>query len=126
MIRFRVDAAHGVRIAEFLGVVDDDDLLGSYGRLVEEPGYDPTLHDLADMRRIERLDVSSTALRRLVEMFAPLESRDHPTRLAIVAPKDHVYGLSRMYEMLSADTPEDIRVFREYGPAATWLGLDPG
>ena len=127
MIRFRVDAAHRVRIAEFLGVVDDDELLGSYGRLVDEPGYDPTLDDLVDMRRIERLEVSSTALRRMVEMFAPLVPRDPPTRLAIVAPKDHVYGLSRMYEMLSTDTPEEIRVFREYDPAVKWLGLDtPG
>lgn len=125
MIRFRVDAVHRVRIAEFRGTVDDDELLGSYARLVEEPGYDPTLHDMVDMRGVDRLDVSAATLRRLVEMFAPIEPRDPPTRLAIVAPKDHIYGLGRMYEMLSNDTPEDIRVFREYAPAAKWLGLDP-
>jgi hypothetical protein len=123
MIRFTVDAAHGVRIAEFHGVVDDDELMGAYARLVEQPDYDPTLNDMVDMRSVQRLDVTGVTLRRLVEMFAPLEPRDPPTRLAIVAPKDHVYGLGRMYEMLSTDTPEDIRVFREYAPAAAWLGL---
>ena len=121
MIRFEMDAANRIRIAVFEGVVDDAELLGSYGSLVAQPDYDPTLNDLVDMRGVDRLEVSSASVRRLVEMFTPLDHGEVVTRLAIVAPRDDVFGMARMYEILRSDAPEQIRVFRDRPEAERWL-----
>lgn len=121
MIRFHVDEPRRTRVAVFEGVVDDAELLGSYGGLVATPDYDPTLDDLVDMRGVERLEVSTEAVRRLVGMFTPLDPEDVSTRLAIVAPRDDVYGMARMYEILRSDAPEQIRVFRHRAEAEAWL-----
>jgi hypothetical protein len=124
MIRFEVDAARRTRVARFSGVVDDHELLGSYAGLVEEPGYDPTLNDLVDMTAVDRLDVSTAAVRQLVSMFTPLDHAGVVTRLAIVAPRDHVFGMARMYEILRSDAPEMIAVFRDMDEAQRWLFPD--
>jgi hypothetical protein len=121
MIRFQVDPEARIRIAFFEGVVDDQEVLGSYGALVSQPDYDPTLDDMVDMGGVERLEVSSETVRRLVDMFTPLDTDQVVTRLAIVAPKDHVFGMARMYEILRSDAPEQIRVFRDRDQAERWL-----
>jgi hypothetical protein len=121
VIRFEVDPASRTRVAWFEGVVDDAELLGSYGALVQEPDYDSTLDDLVDMTGVDRLDVSSESVRQLVRMFTPLDPEGLVTRLAIVAPRDHVFGMARMYEILRSDAPEEICVFRDRAAAERWL-----
>ena len=121
MIEFNVDPARRTRVATFLGTVTDAELLGSYGALVAQPDYDATLDDMVDMRGVERLEVSSEAVHRLVSMFTPLDPEGVVTRLAIVAPRDDVFGMARMYEILRSDAPEQIRVFRHRPEAELWL-----
>ena len=41
-----------------------------------------------------------------------------------MANSDLVFGLSRMWEMLSADTKLTKRVFRNINDAIIWIGLD--
>ena len=41
----------------------------------------------------------------------------------IVAPRDVLFGLARMYEILRSGSPVEVRVFRERGEAESWLGL---
>jgi hypothetical protein len=122
VIRFEVDRERGIRHALFEGTVGDDELLGAYGALIEEPDYDPTLDDLVDLRIVGRLDVSTPALRQLIAAFAPIDLQGIPTRCALVAGSTFTFGMSRMYELLRGDdTPEEIRVFDDYEEALTWL-----
>lgn len=121
MIHFEVDGPRRTRVAIFEGIVTDTELLGSYGSLVQEPDYDPTLDDLVDMRGVQRLEVSTEAVRRLVDLFTPIDPEGVTTRLAIVAAKDETFGMARMYEILRSDAPEQIRVFRHRAEAEAWL-----
>jgi len=123
MISFSIDSVHRTRIATFTGVVDDAQLAEAYGGLLSQPDYDASLDDLADMRSVERLEVSTHMVRQLVDMFTPIDTLGLTTRLAIVASRDHVFGMARMYEILRSDAPEQIRVFRDYDEAIGWLGL---
>jgi hypothetical protein len=52
-----------------------------------------------------------------------VDPRVGESRLAIVAPRDELFGLGRMYEFLRGDSPVDVRVFRERKEAELWLGL---
>ena len=48
-------------------------------------------------------------------------------KTAIVAPRELLYGLSKIYEVLYelSQAPADIKVFRNIGEARKWLGLKP-
>ena len=44
-------------------------------------------------------------------------------KLAIVAERDELLGLARMYELLRGDSPVKVRVFRDRDEAEVWPGL---
>ena len=53
----------------------------------------------------------------------------HPQRLtesrrAFVAPTDIAYGLTRMHQLLLAETEQQIGVFRQMNDALLWLDAD--
>ena len=122
-IAFAVDPGDRIRVASFTGTVTDADLIEAYATLVADPAYRPELNDLADLTLVGRVEVSSEALQRLIGMYAPIDALKVPTRLAIVAPIDLTYGISRMYELLRGDdVPEEVCVFRDLGEARAWLG----
>lgn len=123
MITFSVDSATRTRTARYSGVITEAELLSTYAALMTAPDYDPTLDDLVDLRAVERLEVSPSAMRQLITIVQPIDALAIPTRTAIVAPTDVVFGMSRMYEMLRGDdVPEEIRVFRSLEEATAWLG----
>jgi hypothetical protein len=110
------------RIATFSGPVGDEDLTGAYAELLQTPDYDHGADDLVDLRGVTHFGVTEGGLRSIMAMFAPVDQLGIPTRLAIVAPGDAVYGISRMYQMLRGnDAPEQIEVFRELKEAEDWL-----
>lgn len=110
------------RIATFRGTLDDADLMGAYARLLQDPDYDHGADDLVDMREVEQLGVTQQGLENIMALFAPVDQLGIPTRLAIVAPGDEVYGVSVMYQTLRGDdVPEQIAVFREMSEAEEWL-----
>jgi hypothetical protein len=126
-IEFSYDVESRIRTATFRGVVGDRDLLTAYEELLRDPDYAPEAHDLVDLRRVERFEVTTEALRRLIDMFRPIDRLGHRTRLAIVAGSDHAYGMGRMYEMMRGDdVPEEIEVFRDMDAALRWLGTGGG
>jgi len=123
MIRFKLDEASRVRIAIFEGVVGDTELIAAYKKLMSEDDYDPTLNHLADLRAVEDFAVSTAGLRQLVESFTNLNSLGLRTKLAIVAARDDVFGMARMYQTLRSDAPQMLRVFRDITEAKNWLDL---
>ena len=125
MIRFTMDPASRIRVAEFSGRVNAEELLSSYSALIAAVDYDPTVDDLVDMRAVEHLELGADAVQRLVSLFIPLDGTAPPTRLAIVAPSDELFGMARMYQILRTDAPGEIEVFRDRVDADRWIGLLP-
>lgn len=123
MIRFTLDKESRVRIATFEGVVDDTELFAAYQKLMSEEGFDPTLHHLADLRAVEHFAVSTAGLRQLVGSFTNLNGLGLRTKLAIVAAKDDVFGMARMYQVFRSDAPQELQIFRDMAEAKNWLGL---
>ena len=110
------------RIATFTGSVDDADLIGAYAKLLRDPDYDHGADDLVDLRGVVHFGVTEAGLGNIMAMFAPVDQLGIPTRLAIVAPGEHVYGISLMYQTLRGDdVPEQIAVFRKIDEAEEWL-----
>lgn len=99
---------------------------------LREPAVPVPLRDLHDLSRVERFEVGADDVRRIVEVSQKDPERIRGARLAIIAPKDHVYGSFRMFELLSEHAPalEElrakglapvVRVFRQHEGAREWL-----
>jgi hypothetical protein len=123
-IRHTIHADLGVVVTRFTGRVSDAEFIDAYRRILADDAYSPGTHELADLRAIEKLDVSAEALRKVEQMT---EARYADTgaafRTAIVAPRDQAYGIGRMYEAFAQEGPENVSVFRDLDEARAWLGL---
>jgi hypothetical protein len=76
-----------------------------------------------DLTGIRDTDVGSATLRRVAHIYSETDRRPEDSRVAIVAPADLYYGLSRMYEAFREPSRLVIRVFRDLREARVWLGL---
>ena len=124
MIHITVDPAARLRTSTYEGVVTEREVIDTYEKLLADPNYDATLNDLADLRAVERLEVSTEVVYRVAGLYEPLDQLGIRRRIAIVAPADHIFGLARMFESVRAGAPEQIAVFRDIDEARAWLAGD--
>ena len=77
------------------------------------------------MRHAQVEGITGKGWRALSDMVAHhLHGKSEGFRTAIIAPEDIHYGMSRMYEMISEGTIENVRVFRKPNEAIMWIGVD--
>jgi phosphopantothenate synthetase len=104
------------------GVMTGPELIATTRRVVEDEEaarrVDTVLVLLED---ITRLEVSADDVRQVVEIDRRMVQLIPRARVAIVAPKDEVYGMSRMWEMMVEFTGWDTRVSRTRPEADAWL-----
>lgn len=74
-----------------------------------------------DFEAVTRLQLDTADLRRLVEIDLQLAALVPDAVVAIAAPKDHMYGLARMWEVLAEETGWKTGVFRSSREACLWV-----
>lgn len=122
-ISYRIDEAKGVVITTATGVLTDDDLLQHKERLTVEPRWKPGMRELSDIRRIERLEVTALGVKSLVSHDERSADRLRSFRLAIVTADEVVFGMGRMYQMMTERNVPHVRIFRDMDEAIEWLDL---
>lgn len=122
----RVDPTNRLRIVAGEGTVTGDELLGAYSRILADPAFDPSLRELVDVRRVERADVPTSALRALADRLRNVRWPQGRT-VAVLTRRDQIfiYGLARMYGALRRFEEEEYHVFKDCEEACRWLGIDP-
>lgn len=79
-------------------------------------------YSITDLTKVTGTDVTSEQVQTLKEMGKDVASRVNPDRVvAIVASTDFSFGMSRMLQMLAANVPWDIQVFRNQAEAEDWV-----
>ena len=81
--------------------------------------------EIGDARGAERLDVTPEGIRRFAQFDEEHRERLAGYRLALIVGDDRTFGLARMYEALTRENVEGVRVFRDEAAAREWIGLDP-
>ena len=77
---------------------------------------------LCDYSNIENFDVSTKDIDDITEWQVSIDELIGDGRCAVIASKDSVYGMSRMWEILSSERSQQICVFRQMNDAINWLG----
>jgi hypothetical protein len=122
-IVFSYDPVTRVRTSTFAGCIDDATLLGAFREMLADPGYVLGAHDLVDLRQATAPKLSAAAVAMLVSMFKANDAARVRTRTktAIVATSDIAFAMARMFQILRGDSPDEIRVFKDYEDARRWL-----
>ena len=117
---FEFDAANNVLRCCWEGQVTDDLLMEFYSGATKVVGARPSCRGIVDFSGVAAFDVSSDTLKRLATLPTPLGVE---SMLLIVAPKDVVYGLSRMFSIHSEQTRPNLQIVRTMDEAFSVLGI---
>jgi hypothetical protein len=114
---YRIDPAKRVALTRGWGEVTDDEMLQYYLDLAADPEFDPGFCQLGDLTGVSRPSMSTATVRRAASLAV-----FHPSaRRALVATKDVVFGVARMFAIMSDQHGQNVRVFRSKDEAVAWL-----
>lgn len=103
------------------GILTDADVAAYKTAILADERIGTDWSELADVRGIERFDVTAAGVRTLVQLDMAHTAGRPPTRVAIVAPADVVFGMARMYQQSNSRGPDMVGVFRALDAAEAWL-----
>ena len=66
--------------------------------------------------------MTAAGLKRIAEL-ATAAAGTVTSRAAVITDRELSYGLVRMYELLSAESPETVQIFHDPVEATKWLGV---
>ena len=122
-LRYTIDPERELILTTGEGVLTDKDVLDLKARILADPLYRNELRELSDVRGVTELHVTPQGIAAFTGFDREHADKTQGRRLALVASKDLVFGMARMYEGLS---PEEspVGVFRSMDEAKEWLGVD--
>lgn len=121
-IQLAYDPALDAMVITAMGAITVTDLKELVRRLTDHPDFRNNINQLMDISQ-GTLMLSTQELKLVAHTFHAAEKLlgDH-RKLAVVAPSDIDFGLSRMYESFFPAGPEvKIEVFRSLEKARDWL-----
>ena len=121
-VRVSVDRDRRLAKRTYSGVVTSHDLLDSIHRYQHIPGFEPSFNELMDFREVENIDAPVDDIRYCATLPAPFLAE---TKRIIIAPKEIVYGLARMYQILGEDIHPNLHVVRTMEEADRILQRKP-
>jgi hypothetical protein len=116
-----IDVGRRLVLSRAWGVFTEQDLLGHFTTLGADPNFQPTFSQLADLRRVERAELSKPFIRRhaLEHLFSSKAQR------AIVVSSAEHYELARIYADFAQYAAQNVHVFfRDIHDAEEWLGIE--
>ena len=120
-IRTIIEKENGLIQTAASGRVSGAELVEYYTRLRGHPDFKRNLNEIFDASQVEQIDVTADDVRRLSAMTEEYTRLGEPVKVAIVAPGDLEFGMSRMYEMLQVQSINTLKVFRERSAAERWI-----
>lgn len=120
-ITFRIYPGQNIILTLGVGELVADDLFDYYARLREDDDFAPDRNEIFDVSRASAINIAPADLKRFQSTTSVFTERGNPVKVAIVAPSDLEFAMSRMYEMLQGGNI--IRVFRDRGGAEAWMNV---
>lgn len=124
-IIYEVNRESRLVFARVIGVLTHEDIVRYQADVwahSDVRGFD----EIVDASAVEKIEYeSSRRVNETASIAASMDSKELPTRLAIIAVSPEAYGLARMYQTFRETTPGStkiVRVVRSLNEAHEWLG----
>ena len=105
------------------GKVNVLELRDIYSELIKHSEWRAGFDILCDYRAIDDFDISIRDIDEIVEWQTSIDNMIGNGKCAVVASGDSIFGMSRMWEMISAKCSQDICIFSDLDDAVLWLGI---
>jgi hypothetical protein len=102
------------------GLVTLNEVMGHFQVLESDRRLPDPVNVLLDLREIQ-IAPETDQVRSIADQMGKMTNTIRWGALAIVAPRDLIFGMSRMLEMRTEHLFVATRVFRELGEAEKWL-----
>ena len=86
--------------------------------------YQATGDKLWDCREASLAPLCTEDIKKIVECSVRNIENGERSKVAIVAPRNLEYGVSRMFQAYGGNFPFDVGIFRAMDEALAWLGKD--
>jgi hypothetical protein len=105
------------------GILTDNEYLATYIEHLSqgEDKYQKYKYGLHDWTAVTSVEISNDAIAQIAYRCMDAAKINPDLVTAHVADKDITFGLSRMWELMSAETQWDIMVFRDREKAEAWI-----
>jgi hypothetical protein len=90
---------------------------------IKEEQSETGFNRFCDLTRLESINLSFTDVQLLAKRRSLFNPNDFQVKSAFLAAHPLAFGIARMYEELLNSPRIEVRVFREMGAAAEWLGV---
>ncbi len=115
-----IDPDRRIVFSRAWGVLTDDDLMDHQFRLRSDPAFRPDFNQLFDFLGVTDAQITPEGVRQLARRNA----FGHQARRAFVVLSPLMYGMMRMFEILTSDDPDELRVqVNNIQSAYAWLGI---
>jgi hypothetical protein len=103
------------------GIITDHEAYSHQDKLRDDPDFKSNFSQLFDCTKItDANNISTEAINRLADR----NPFGLGAKRVFVAPSDLMYGLVRMFQILTNDHPDELTVFRDIQDARKYLSLD--
>jgi len=102
--------------------VSGNELLASANRILDmvKKGFSPS-YAITDLGEVVDFHVTAEEIRLNAEINISISKYLPRARIAIIASRNHIYGIARMWEAYAQRTGWAIRVFRDKNEALAWV-----
>ena len=119
-VTYSIDKAQRIIRTKCAGFVTLDQVVDHFRMLEQDPVCPGKLDVLLDLSETTSLP-ESTQLKLVSEEIGRVRTRVQFGACAIVANRDALFGMARMFEVFAAERFRATRVFRTHGEAEAWL-----
>ncbi|HEX9750150.1 MAG TPA: hypothetical protein VGB22_02500 [candidate division Zixibacteria bacterium] len=118
---YEVDTTQGIAYSVASGAITDGDLVAHQRSLTDDPDFHPNMLQLLDFRSTTEVKVTTQGVRAVIAGNPWSEG----AKRALVAPKDLVYGMARMFELGRIDPKDEFCVFVRWLKRGRGWGCPP-
>ena len=118
-VGYIIDTPRSMVLSRAWGVLQDSELLRHARALGTDPLFRPGFNQIVDFRDVTEIQVTSATVREMVH----LSPFGKGSRRALLVNNDVVFGLTRMYQILMEQAPDEVAIFRDEDVALKWLGV---
>lgn len=120
-ISIHYEPEQNVLYSKATGAASIEDIMGYYSK-IEHMNFKPGYSVLVDCSEVSS-GISFDDIVLIVERRSELHREIGPEKIAIVAKKDVVFGLARVFGSMIEQKNIEANVFRDEEKALQWLGL---
>jgi hypothetical protein len=121
--RFNIDVAGNLVTLELRDRIDLHQAVAVVADLIADDRLRQGPNALVDTTELDELDLTALDVRHLASIAGQADALWQGGRWAVVAPRDLIYGMARMYQLIRSEAPYEFEVFRTKEDASRWLGL---